>query len=117
MKNPLSRIELSSSFNLGKRDKRIINKELQMELLDKDLEYRMHKGKNKVKFITKNGCAILFNLNKKYFPTIRLLEEVKHMVNFHEIYVDDGALGPINNGADVMVPGMFRHKDMIGTNF
>lgn len=115
MRNLFSKIEVSSSCDLGKKDKKNINKELQMEILEKNEEYKVHKCKNKTKLITRGDSGVLFYFNKKYFPTIKYLE--KHDTKFSEIYLDDGAVIPINRGADVMIPGISKYRDMVKGEF
>lgn len=115
MRNLFTKIEISSSCSLGKKDRRDINKELQTDVLDKDKEYKVHKCRNKTKLISDSNSVVLFHFNKKYFPTIRYLE--KNDTRFCEVYLDDGAVGPLSRGADVMIPGIFKYKDMIKGNF
>lgn len=115
MKNLFNKVEVSSSCCLGKKDKKDINKRLGYELLEKNEAYMIHRCRNKISLVSLGGVAILFFFNRKYFPTIRYLE--KHDSEFHEVFLDDGALGPLCRGADVMIPGILKYKDLIKKEF
>ncbi|KAG5859756.1 hypothetical protein KMI_05g09400 [Encephalitozoon hellem] len=115
MKNLFSKVEISSSCCLGKKDKKDINKSLGYELLEKSEAYMIHKCKNKTSLISLRGMAILFCFNKRYFPTIRYLEE--NGSRCHEVFLDEGALGPLCRGADIMIPGILKYKDLIKEEF
>lgn len=115
MKDLFKKIEVSSSCDLGKKDKKTINRELQADVLKRNLDYKVHKCKNKTSIVSQGHSAMLFQFGKKYFPTIRLLERCG--LHFGEVYLDDGAVGPLSRGADVMTPGIFKYREMIDRGF
>nr|AGE95460.1 pseudouridine synthase b [Encephalitozoon cuniculi] len=115
MKSLFNKVEISSSCCLGKKDKRDINKQLGHEVLEKNETYMVHRCKNKASLISLGGSAILFCLNRKYFPTIRYLEG--HGGGFYEVFLDEGALEPLCRGADVMIPGVLKYKDLVKKGF
>ncbi|ADM11588.1 RNA-binding protein [Encephalitozoon intestinalis ATCC 50506] len=116
MKNLFDKLEISSSCCLGKKDKKDINRQLGREILGKTEGYMLHKCRNRASVISREGLAILFCFNKKYFPTIQYLEKHSNE-EFHEVFLDDGALGPLSRGADVMIPGILKYKDLVKGDF
>ncbi|KAM0672762.1 PUA domain-containing protein [Ordospora colligata] len=116
MKGLFSKMEISSSCCLGKKEKKDINKHIDQELLSKDESYMVYKSKKKVALIALGKNTILFCLNKKYFPTIRYLEE-KGTEGFIDVFLDEGAVGPLSRGADVMIPGVMKCKELLKCKF
>lgn len=110
------KIEVVYSSTLGKKDKKLINRSLEGMVLENSAEYKIHKCKNKLSFITKEGKPILFSLhNSKYTPTIKILEDGVFLDKV--AYLDEGALKPVLNGADIMCPGIYRCKDKISSQW
>ncbi|KAF9764775.1 Translation machinery-associated protein 20 [Nosema granulosis] len=115
MKSLFHKIEPISSSALGKKDKKNINNILKEELLDKNKEYKVTKCKNKTSIITLEEKAIFFLHNGKYYPTIKFLEE--NNVNLPSVYVDEGAVGPIHRGANIMAPGIYKYIEKVSLSF
>lgn len=115
MRNLFAKVEVSSSCCLGKRDRKDINRQLGHEVLEADGAYTVHKCKNKASVVSKDGSAVLFHFNRKYFPTIRHLSD--HGEGFCEVVLDEGAAGPLGRGADVMAPGVLKYKDLVRGSF
>ncbi|KAH9411349.1 hypothetical protein HK407_05g10160 [Ordospora pajunii] len=116
MKGLFNKIEISSSCCLGKKEKKDINKHIGQELLSKDELYMVYKSKKKVALIALGKHTILFCLNRKYFPTIRYLEE-RGTERFCEVFLDEGAVGPLSRGADVMIPGVMKYRELLKSRF
>jgi predicted RNA-binding protein (TIGR00451 family) len=115
MKGLFHRMEAGSSSDVGKKDRKLINKKINREVLGRDSECKIHKCKNKSSVILLDGAPVLFFFNKKYFPTIRCLGEGGQ--DWPTVYLDDGAVGPISRGADVMAPGIYKYRDMVRHGF
>lgn len=110
MKNLFHKIEPSSTYTLGKKEKKQINSLLNKELLDKSHEYKVYKCKNRTSIIVADH-AILFFFCNRYWPTIRQVE--RDDLGYSVVYVDDGAVGPIKRGAGIMAPGVYKYRNMI----
>jgi predicted RNA-binding protein (TIGR00451 family) len=115
MKGLFHKLEISSTSDVGKRDRKLINKELGREVLEKHRECKVHKCRNKSSVLSLDGMPILFLYRKRYFPTIRHLEDIG--MKWAVVYLDDGAVGPISRGADVMAPGIHRYREMVEGDF
>lgn len=115
MKSLFHKIEPFSSSSLGKKDKKTINNILKAEFLDKNIEYKVTKCRNRASIITFEDKAILFLYNGKYFPTVKFLES--NDVDLPFVYLDDGAVGPIHRGSNIMAPGIFKYIDKVTKDF
>lgn len=113
MKIP-ARIEAFSSFPLGKKDKRAINKSLGGMELDANAEYKIYKCKDKLTIVGLDSHPVLFSLHASvYIPTLAFLDRTEMVSKV--AYVDKGALKPVLGGADVMCPGVYKYRDHIAT--
>ncbi|EOB13156.1 Translation machinery-associated protein 20 [Nosema bombycis CQ1] len=115
MKSLFTKVEPFSTSILGKKDKKTINNTFKKEVLDKNNDYKLMKCKNKTLIIIFEGKGILFQTSGKYYPTVKCLED--NDLDLPCVYVDDGAIGPIHRGANVMAPGIYKFYDKIIGDF
>lgn len=115
MKCLFNKIEIISSSVLGKKDKKTINKICGKEVLQKSDDYKLVKLKNRASLVLENNKAVLFYFNNKYIPTIKTLED--KIMDLPIIYLDEGATGPIQRGANVMAPGIFKYINLCTGDF
>ncbi|EQB60607.1 rna-binding protein [Vairimorpha apis BRL 01] len=107
MKCLFDKIEISSSSAIGKKDKKNINKYFNKEILYKDKDYNLVKLKNRSNLIVREKIAILFYFNGMYIPTLKFLNE--ESFEFPVVYLDEGAVNPLQRGANVMAPGIYKY--------
>lgn len=110
MKNLFCKLEIISISVLGKKDKKSINKIWNKEILKKTEDYQLVKLKNRANLVLDNNKALLFHFNNKYIPTIKSIEE--GLLDLPSIYLDNGAVGPLQRGANVMAPGIFKYINL-----
>ncbi|WUR02793.1 translation machinery-associated protein 20 [Vairimorpha necatrix] len=115
MKSLFCKIEIISTSQISKKDKKSINKICNTELLKKQEEYQIAKLKNRSNLILDGNKAIMFFFNNKYIPTIKTLEQ--NLLNLPTVYLDSGAIGPLERGANVMAPGVFKYIDQCIEDF
>ncbi|KAF5140436.1 rna-binding protein [Vairimorpha ceranae] len=115
MKSLFKKIEVISSSILSKKDKKTINKICDNEILKKNVDYSLVKLKNRANLILESNKALLFYFNNKYIPTIKSLEN--NLLTIPKIYLDAGAVSPIQRGANVMAPGIFKYINLCTHDF
>lgn len=115
MKGLFNKLEIISSSVLGKKDKKDINKLCGKEILLKINDYKLVKLKNRSSLILNNNKAILFYFNNKYIPTLNTLKD--KLIELSNIFLDEGAIGPLQRGANVMAPGIFKYIDLCTEEF
>lgn len=115
MKCLFDKIEISSSSTIGKKDKKNINKIFNKEILLKDTDYTLIKLKNRANLIVKEKQAIMFYFNGLYIPTLKFLNE--EFFNYPVIFLDEGAVNPLQRGANVMAPGIYKYIEQSQGNF
>ncbi|ORD98119.1 MCTS1 [Hepatospora eriocheir] len=109
MKNLFKNVEIKQSNKMSKKDIKQLNK-LNYVCLDLKLSYTQVTLKNRVKIIKNNeGKALYFEYFNKVYPTVENFDRKLHKT----VLLDEGALGPLNRGADVMIPGIIKYKDKI----
>lgn len=92
---------------MGKADKKKINAII-TDALDLKQEYKLFCMNNRTKVIKHNNSALYFLYFDKIFPTIQNFNK-----NLYKcVFLDDGAVGPLTRGADVMAPGILKHQEM-----
>lgn len=107
-----TKIEVISSSILGKQDRKSLNKSLKCIQLEQHTEYKLHKCRGKITVITEEGIPVLFSFQKlPYLPTLHCLRRENSVAK--KAYLDQGALNPILNGADVMCPGVYKYRSQI----
>lgn len=102
-----SRTAATTSHTMGKADKKKINASIG-DALDIKQEYKFLCMNNRTKVIKHNGTALYFLYFDKIFPTIRNFDRSLYKC----VYLDDGAVGPLERGANVMAPGILRYREM-----
>lgn len=105
----VKKIETITEYTLSKKEKKQINKEIQFEYkLEEAKEYKFVKCRNKLNLVTLDGVLQLFKVGSSLFlPTLKSNLIVKTAI------LDSGALKPIQSGADVMCPGIYKYRDMV----
>ncbi len=93
---------------LSNKEKKQLNKTIQ-----KFYNVELIKKHDEVKIIDNflyliNNKPLLFNYSNLIVPTLHLIREDNFL---KKIYVNQGAIKPIINGADIMRPGITRYEE------
>lgn len=106
MRGLFSKVSVTGSHLLSKADKKKY-KALSNGLINIKDEYKQYIFSNKAKAIRCDGKSLFFEYYEYFCPTIRNFEES----GFKRVCLNEGALQPLLNGSDVMVPGvlLFEH--------
>ncbi|EJW03792.1 hypothetical protein EDEG_01921 [Edhazardia aedis USNM 41457] len=108
----------STTFLLGNQEKKKIkNQYKDVPIFAPENTYRIVKSKEGVTLIIENRKPIMFSLDSSvYYPTLAYLNDNRHLYD-KIVYLDSGAKVPISNGANAMVPGVYKHLNKIRTSF
>lgn len=107
MKGLFSRdVPLKSTHPLSKLDKKKLAAQVNGGL-DIKQEYTMSILSNKVQVIKKGPAVIYFKHHGKLFPAVTNFD----MAVWKTVTLDDGAVKPLESGADVMAPGILLFEE------
>lgn len=101
-----TKITHKTSHLIGKADKKKLNTECGLNL-DIKKDYRLYILSNKAKVIKLDGATLFFIFHDKTFPTISNFDKS----TYKTILLDEGAVGPLSRGADVMAPGILKFEE------
>lgn len=102
----MSKYEIKKRHPLSKRDIKVLNRELERfnaKLSHKDeVEYIEFKGGDRAYIV--NGKPEFLKVSGLLIPTLMS----KSILSLPRVYVDEGAVPHILNGADVLAPGIIK---------
>lgn len=76
-------------------------------VLDVKKEYKVYQISSKFKLIKDDSKYLFFEYYDKIYPTIHNFDRNI----FKTVFLDEGAMGPLSRGADVMAPGIIKYKE------
>lgn len=106
MRGLFHRASVNTSHILSKSDKRRLSEQAGVGLNKKD-EYTISLLSNKAQIIKVEGVAVFFRWFDRLFPTVKTFDRGRYKC----VTLDQGAVGPILNGADVMAPGILKYEE------
>lgn len=107
MRGLFDKIELKNQSTMSKSDKKKYNSFLG-NVLDLKKEYKIHQISSRLKLIKDDSKYLFFEYYDKIYPTVKNFNRDI----FKTVFLDEGAIGPLSRGADVMAPGIIKYKDM-----
>lgn len=99
-------VQIRSSHPLSKSDKKKIAAKLEGSL-DVKQEYTICMLSNKIQLIKHGAETLFFKDRDILFPTLRNFDINRHKY----VTVNEGAVRPIESGADVMAPGILLFEE------
>lgn len=100
------KLNIVERHTLSKADKKKYNK-LSNGLIDVKDELTLYVLSSRTKIIRKGGSSLFFEHYELFGPTINNFKNTA----IKRVYLNDGAIKPIKDGADVMVPGVLLFAD------
>lgn len=107
MRGLFEKITTKNCSSMSKSDKKKYN-QLLGNIIDLKSEYKIVQIASKFKLFKDNTNKYLFfEYFDQIYPTIQNFD--KNI--FKTIFLDEGAIGPLTRGADVMIPGILKYKE------
>ncbi|ELA42508.1 uncharacterized protein VICG_00607 [Vittaforma corneae ATCC 50505] len=91
---------------MSKSDKKKYNVAMG-NVLDMKTEYKMVQITGKLKLIRDSEKFLFFEYYNRIYPTIQNFDKSL----FKTVVLDEGAVGPLSRGADVMAPGVIKYQN------
>lgn len=106
MKGLFDKINAKTCSIMSKSDKKKYNATVG-NVLDLKTEYKIVQITGKLKLISDSEKFLFFEYYNRVYPTIQNFDRSL----FKTVVLDEGAIGPLSRGADVMAPGIIKYQD------
>jgi len=107
MKGLFHKVVSKTSSTLSKSDKKKYN-QLFGGIFDMKEDYKIIQITGKLRVVRSVEKPMLFEYYDKIYPTVANFDKTL----FKAVVLDEGALGPLSRGADVMAPGVIKYKHL-----
>lgn len=106
MKGIFAKVDAKTQLTMSKADKKKYNAVLG-NVFDLKKEYKIYNLSSKLRLFKDGPKVLFFEYFDKMYPTVHNFD--KNV--FKTVLLDEGAVGPLSRGADVMAPGVIKYQE------